>query len=70
MVCRPKTSDTHGINVPTTPPQTSAACEKLKAADAAVTPLGVRGVRFCTASTRLPSWLQGPTVCMTYRQGR
>ncbi|MGL3104236.1 ABC transporter substrate-binding protein [Bradyrhizobium sp. BR 1432] len=36
----------HGVTVPTTPPQMSLACEKLKAADPAITPLGVRGVRF------------------------
>ncbi|MFK4719499.1 multiple sugar transport system substrate-binding protein [Bradyrhizobium niftali] len=38
--------DKHGIKVPTTPPEMSAACEKLKSADPAITPLGVRGVRF------------------------
>ncbi|MCP3460454.1 extracellular solute-binding protein [Bradyrhizobium sp. CCGUVB23] len=38
--------DKYGINVPTTPPEMSAACEKLKTADPAITPLGVRGVRF------------------------
>ncbi|MGY3238092.1 multiple sugar transport system substrate-binding protein [Bradyrhizobium sp. USDA 4472] len=36
----------HGIKVPTTPPEMSAACEKLKSADPSITPLGVRGVRF------------------------
>ncbi|GGI26051.1 MULTISPECIES: ABC transporter substrate-binding protein [Bradyrhizobium] len=38
--------DKHGIKVPSTPPEMSAACEKLKAADPTITPLGVRGVRF------------------------
>lgn len=38
--------DKHGIKVPTTPPEMSAACEKLKSADPGITPLGVRGVRF------------------------
>ncbi len=38
--------DKYGIQVPTTPPEMAAACEKLKAADPKVTPLGVRGVRF------------------------
>jgi multiple sugar transport system substrate-binding protein len=38
--------DKHNITVPTTPPEMSAACEQLKAADPSVTPLGVRGVRF------------------------
>ncbi|WP_247277963.1 MULTISPECIES: sugar ABC transporter substrate-binding protein [unclassified Bradyrhizobium] len=38
--------DKYGLKVPTTPPEMSAACEKLKAADGAITPLGVRGVRF------------------------
>ncbi|WP_318913884.1 sugar ABC transporter substrate-binding protein [Shinella zoogloeoides] len=36
----------HGIQVPTTPTEMGAACEKLKAADPQITPLGVRGVRF------------------------
>ncbi|MFH0301133.1 extracellular solute-binding protein [Bradyrhizobium sp. 31Argb] len=34
--------DKFGIKVPTTPPEMSAACAKLKAADPALTPLGVR----------------------------
>ncbi len=36
----------YGLKIPTTPPEMSAACEKLKAADPAITPLGVGGVRF------------------------
>ncbi|MGY3572824.1 MULTISPECIES: extracellular solute-binding protein [unclassified Bradyrhizobium] len=38
--------DKYDVKVPTTPPEMSAACEKLKGADPAITPLGVRGVRF------------------------
>ncbi len=38
--------DKHGIAVPKTPQEMGAACEALKAADPAITPLGVRGVRF------------------------
>lgn len=36
----------HGIKVPQTPPEMVTACEKLKAEDPSITPLGVRGVRF------------------------
>lgn len=38
--------DKHNITVPTTPQEMAKACEALKAADPAITPLGVRGVRF------------------------
>lgn len=38
--------DKYKIAVPSTPPEMAKACETLKAADPAITPLGVRGVRF------------------------
>lgn len=46
--------DKYGIKVPTTPPEMSAACEKLKAADSSITPLGVRGVRFWSSIHTAP----------------
>ncbi|WP_245570219.1 ABC transporter substrate-binding protein [Bradyrhizobium ottawaense] len=44
--------DKHGVEIPTAPPEMSAACEKLKAADPAITPLGVRGDRLARGGGR------------------
>ena len=54
MLYRQDILDAHGVSVPKTLPEMTAACESLKAADPQITPMAVRGVRFWSSIHTAP----------------